>query len=177
MMQDLSFPYRTTRPIMTVLGILAFGAGAYVLFLRSQTNVRGLVLNHIIELSASDASFFYLALAAASVVLCLMGIVILLLSLFANRNIEITSTHLSVPRGILSPNNAIIPWDSITGLRDISMSNHHWLDVFHTGGKVRIAENMLGSEDFATVRQIVLGTVNRVQSRNNIGPCRRRPTR
>lgn len=99
---------------MTVLAILAFGAGAYVLFLRSQTDVRGLVLNHIIELSASDASLFYLALAAASVVLCLMGIVILLLSLFAHRNIEITSTHLSLPRSILSPNNAIIPWDSIT---------------------------------------------------------------
>ena len=161
-MQSQSFPYRTNRPFLMVIGALFFAGCAYFMYLKSQSNARGLILNHIVELSAADASLFYLALALASVTFVLMSVALLLLSLFARRFVEITPAHLSVPRGLFSLSNAIIPWESITGLRDIAMSGHHWLDVFHAGGKVRIAESMLGADEFATVQQLVRGTLDRI---------------
>ena len=164
-MQSLSFPYKTSKPLLMIAGVLFGGGGAYFMYLKSTTNTRGLILNRIIELDPTEASLFYIIVAIGCAILAIAAAAVLLLSFFGNRVLEITTKYISVPKNGLALTNTTIPWQDITDFRDMKVSGQRWLEVRHKGGKVSIAESMLSADDFNTVRQIIMQALGKLQQR------------
>ncbi|MCG5234641.1 hypothetical protein [Xanthobacter oligotrophicus] len=154
-MVDAAYAYKPRRPLMHVFGVILFGAGAYVMFLNARANNNEMIINNLIDLDSVSATIVFWMLFAACIAFCLAGVFSLFRGLTSNAVLTISQQGLRVPRMILGGPGTLVAWEGITHVRDISVRNVRFLELFHAGGKVTINEALLPQGAFDEVRSKV----------------------
>jgi hypothetical protein len=142
-MRVLQYSYKPSMGKL-LLGLPFFGIGAVWFFREYQTNGRGLILNHIIELSPRNASFFYLGLSVFCCLFVVLGLFAILGNLGGPKQLTLTDAQLTVPNSLYSSKLKTVKVSDIQGLRLVSMRGRY-LYVYHPGGTVRITEEYFPS--------------------------------
>ena len=145
-MTDLqTFQYKG-KPFLMLLVIAFFGACAAVLVYAAQSVSGGLIINGIIELSASGATIFYYVLAAASLCFVLLGLLGLRNALAVTREVEIASDRISAPKGLMSKTVVNVPFAEVQDIRRYAISGQEFLEVVHGNGKLSIPKQASKNE-------------------------------
>jgi len=139
-----------------MLGVLFFGAGGYLCFQDALRNKSGAIIDHIIPLSPSQATVFYWVMAAASIVLVLGALFGLYVSLVSQGRLVLTTTTLSVPRG-LSSQPVVIQLTNIATLQLLQVGRQLFIRVITRNGRgADISKSYFADasafEDFKTAR-------------------------
>ncbi|MFG1374768.1 hypothetical protein V5F32_21530 [Xanthobacter oligotrophicus] len=151
-MVDAEYTYKPRRPLMHILGVILFGAGAYVMFLNARANNDGMIINNLIDLDPASATIVFWILFAACIAFCLVGLFSLFRGMTSKAVLTISQQGLRVPRAILGGPGMLVAWEAITHVRDISVRNVRFLELLHTGGKITINEALLPQGAFDEVR-------------------------
>lgn len=138
-MDEITYPYRP-KPGRMLIVVIFFGAGALLLAHEALTNDRGLILNGIIHFGMEGATVFYWCVAGVCGAFAAGGLMATLFGLFSNQSVSLSETELSAPKHILSLENTVVPLSNIVRLELQSIRNLHFLNVYHRGGKLTIAE-------------------------------------
>lgn len=142
--QNLEYHYRA-RWRWAILTAIFFGACAAVLGSKAQSNDRGLILNGIIELSASGATTFYAALAWMSVAFVAIAVLFMLLRIVNPQKLVLTPEGLHAPRFPWSRTPVLIRYGDIREVTPHSMAGNHFVRIVHAGGKKELPESMFAS--------------------------------
>jgi hypothetical protein len=142
-MRVLQYPYEENVGKM-LIGIMLFGAGTAGFIYMFQSSGRGLILNHLIELSSSQAAIFYLLMAAIFGVFVLINLFAIIANIRSSKQLVLTESLLSVPNTTLSGKQQVLQVSDIQRLALFSVRGRY-LYVYHPGGKVIIAEERFPS--------------------------------
>lgn len=154
-MVDAAYTYKPRRLFMHVLGVILFGAGAYVMFLNASANNAGMIINHLIDLDSVSATIVFWIIFVACIAFCLVGLFSIFRGMTSNAVLTISQQGLRVPRVIRGGPGTLVAWEGITHVRDISVRNVRFLELLHAGGKVTINEALLPQGAFDEVRSRV----------------------
>jgi hypothetical protein len=132
--------------MLNMLTAVVLAAGfSWLLFHDFQTDKRGVVINHLIELSPGQAAIVDLVGAVMFGLFAIIGLLAILRNLRGPKHLTLTETQLIVPNsGFLGKLNVLNVSD-IQGVQLISIrrlfSQTRYLYVYHTGGKIWINED------------------------------------
>lgn len=146
------------RPKWTTIVLCAvfFGACAFVLTAKAQGNDRGLIINHIIELSPSGATVFYWVLAASSMGFVLMSGLLTVVRLTVHQRITVTEESLTFPPSRWSSEEATVPFGEIINLTASEVSGQRFFTIVYGGGKFTLTASLLPTNaDFDEICSIV----------------------
>lgn len=143
----ITFRYQPSPKIMLLCGLF-FCACAAGLGYQACTNTRGLILNGIIEFTASEASILYWILTVFSVLFVLAAALIMTSTLiYGVPDVVLTDDSISFPVGFLKKRPYSLPYSQITGLSQSETNGQRFL-VLRTATKTHhIILNWLGSKD------------------------------
>ncbi len=110
--------------------------------MRANSNDRGLIINHVIELSKNGATIFYRVFCFLS--LCFVAITIALTfhRLKYRQRITLTAADIIVPVSRWSADEKLIEYKDISSLSESNVSGQTFLYLFHSGGKYIINRSM-----------------------------------
>lgn len=141
-MQDTSYPYQFRYSIAFV-AILFFGLAAALFAYKAVHNDSGLIINHIIHLSASKATLFYWTLFALAIPFALVAF----LGLFGKkRKIVLTDQSITAPKKGLSKEIVTISYQEITTILVKVIQGQHLLKIVTDHQKLTIPASMLPSK-------------------------------
>src|SRR3974377_1058219 len=100
-MRNLRYPYKPNSGKMALVILLGAGCAAFFVHL-AQTNDRGLIIGHTIELSPDDATIFFWCMAALFGLIVLPCVYALLIGLTSSKELVLTETELTAPANIFS---------------------------------------------------------------------------
>lgn len=120
-----------------------FGLCAWVFWQKSHQEPRGLIINHIIELSPGNALIFHWLLFFASMAFVVLGLMVSVMSLKKERHITLTSHSLQTPKSGISNTEVEILFRNITAIQLHEVQGQRFLQISHGTGKTSIAQSML----------------------------------
>ena len=141
-MNEIRIPYKPNK-ILFVLVVAFFGFCAAYIGNIAATNDRGLILNRIIEFSSQGATIFYWVMSILTLALAVVGIFALAISVFSNREIVITNSLITCPKGAISKKQTTVNFSDITGIYIQTIQKTRILNIEHIGGKLSIPNSML----------------------------------
>ena len=154
MQQEMVFPYQP-KALRLVPGIILFGAGAFVEVHKAETNTRGLIINHMIELRPSEATGFYWTMAGLS----WLFFVVLILSaawfaMAKKTAITLRPTEMIVPPVGFRSRTIMIPYADIAAIQHRKLRRQEFLIITrHSGKAAHIVASMFPSRQvFAQIR-------------------------
>jgi hypothetical protein len=142
---EREFEYKPSWLII-ILGGLLFGVGVGVLAIKANYNNRGLIINHIIELTTSEATIFYWTLSFFSLCFVLMTVGLIFHRFKYRQRIAFTEKGIIVPKSRWSGEEKIIEYKDISGISRANISGQKFIYLIHSGGKFIINCNMLPSK-------------------------------
>lgn len=142
--EPIEYAYRPRGGWM-LFGTVFFSGCALVLRTKARENDRGLILNGIIELSASGATTFYWALVWTSVAFVAIATAALLLRILNPQKLVLTGDGLLAPRSLLSRTPMLIRYVDIREVFPHSVASNHFVRIVHAGGKKELPESMFAS--------------------------------
>lgn len=146
--------------------IILFGLCSWMFWHKTHEPPRGLIINHMIELSPSSAQIFHWALFVVSLCLVALGLVVFLNSFKSARQITISATSIRAPKSGISNLEVDIPFDSIKSLQLQEVQRQRFLHIQHAGGKLSIVQSMLSSKaEFEEICARLSAQVTRVAGR------------
>jgi len=142
---EREYEYKPSWLIIFLCGGM-FGLAAVFFGVRANSNDRGLIINHVIELSENGATIFYWVFCFLS--LCFVAITIALTfhRLKFRQRIAFTQTGVIVPVSRWSADEKLIEYKNISALSESNVSGQTFLYLFHSGGKYIINRGMLPSK-------------------------------
>ncbi|WP_342236311.1 hypothetical protein [Inquilinus sp. OTU3971] len=169
MTEVLHFPYKPRIGLMC-FGAVFFLAGGVLMAHKAATTNRGLVINHLVELSVGGARIFYGVFAGVSALFVLTCLFALAAGLFSRQSVELSDSDLSVPKNLFSPDPIILPISAIREVRLQTASRQRRLSIRHAGGVLYISETLLPSRSsFEALQAAILERLRRfnyVRSQN-----------
>lgn len=137
--------------------LLLFGLFTYFGLSQAMHNDRGLIINHIIELSASMATYFWWGIAMLSLLFTILGLVMVIKSLQAPSFITLYDTSMTVPKRPISNTLLTIEYSDIKMMSVNKISWVHTLQIEFLDGKVVIPEsNFVNKTAFKDMADILL---------------------
>ena len=112
--------------------------------LNARADNNGMIINNLIDLDPVSATIVFRMLFGACIAFCLADLFSLLRGMTSKAVPTISRQGLRVPRTILGGPGALVAWEEITRVRDISVRNVQFLELLHTGGKITINEARSG---------------------------------
>lgn len=134
---DRTFRYRP-RLMRLILAVAFFGVCGAVLRHEALTNQRRLLIEGLIELSPHQATQFYRALAAASLLFVVAGVFFGVAGLLNPRNVVLGHDGVQVPRTPLSVHTKLIRYGDIRRLFTTTVHRQHFLTIVHADGKASL---------------------------------------
>ena len=126
-----------------VLVMIFFGACAAVLFHVARTNDRGVVINHLIELSANGASYFFGALALASLGFVLIAIVAIYRGFTSEREVIVSDDSITAPKSAISKRTVTFRFEDVNTMKVQKVQKTRVLHLATHQGKLSIPNNMI----------------------------------
>ena len=141
------YRYRA-KPLVMILCAVFFTACGYAVLNDAQTNDRGLIIDHLIELDMHQATIFYWALFACCVGFVGIALVALISALTQETYVEVTDKGILVP-AIFRNNTTYVQFADVTQVRLQKVQRQAFLILTHPGGKASISRaNMPSKTDF-----------------------------
>lgn len=78
--------------------VVLFGLCAWMFWFKAHQPPRGLIINHLIELSPGGAQVLHWSLFAVSMLLAAMGVLVFIMSFKSERHITISATSIRAPK-------------------------------------------------------------------------------
>jgi hypothetical protein len=123
-MKHIEYPYKP-NPWMSFLSMLVLSGTTYIAFDTANTNDRGIIFYHLIELSPPNATIFYWGgffLIALSTLIYMLAIVS---AFFSKAKLTITDTEILVPSTIVfSSQNIIVQLADINNMDEMIQTNY-----------------------------------------------------
>lgn len=126
--------------------IIFFGWCAHFHLQRAKSNRRGLIINHLIEISPQDAASLYWVLFYVSLLFVLAGVAVLIFSVTNKRCVALNSTGLVAPKGGLLSSYVEIPYGEIRYVGTQKSRSELLLVVTHTAGELSLLKSLFPSE-------------------------------
>ena len=139
---EIRIPYKPNMKLF-VLVMVFFGACAAVLFQVAKTNDRGLVINHLIELSATGASYFFAALALASLGFVLIAILAIYRGLTSEREVIVSDDSITAPKSGVSKRMVTLRFEEVSAMKVQKVQKTRVLHLTSSQGKLAIPNNMI----------------------------------
>jgi uncharacterized membrane protein len=160
-MNETIYTYKQ-KPLPAIFGILFFVLCTYFLAKKASNNSQGLILNHIIEFSASGATNFYWALTFCSVIFVTLGAFLLIQSIFNSSTIKLTSQSMIAPTNGLRTKLVEIPYSSIQRIQIQSVQKQKFLHIFYLGGKHSLIQaRFRNNEEFEMLINTISSRIKR----------------
>ncbi len=131
--------------------IILIGGGmfglAVVFFAREAlNNDRGLIINHIIELSENGATIFYWVFCFLSFCFVAATLAMIYHRWRFRQRVALTADGIILPAGRFSAGEKFIEYKNISGLSETSINGQDFLNILHANGKDVITRSMLPSK-------------------------------
>jgi len=139
---EIRIPYKPNI-IVFLFVIVFFGICGATLFYVAKTNDRGLVINHLIELSATGASYFYGVLALASSLFVLLGIIVIGRGITSKREVIVGASAISAPKSGISQRMVTVAFGDISSMNVQKVQRTRILNINYNGGRLSIPNNMV----------------------------------
>lgn len=133
----LSYRYRV-RPFWMCASVILFGFAAVSLFDAASKNNRGMVIGHIVHLSASEATGVYWLLAACSVAFATLALYALALRYTRPRYVTLGNETFSFPKGYFSKTQITLRLDEIDEIYIQSAGQQSFITLKTQQGKYDI---------------------------------------
>ncbi|SRR5690606_14914370 len=140
-MQDVCIPCRP-RKLLGLAATLFFGLCAVILGLGAAHNTKPLVHKWLI-LPTQQATQAYWVLAAASVLIALLGLYLLVQGFISKKQIIFAATTLTAPKNGLSGGDVTVAYADIDGFHTETVHNTRVLHISHRSGTLAIPGAML----------------------------------
>ena len=144
--EQLEFPYKANAWTM-LAGMAFFGACAAGMASAALNNDRGLLLNGIIEFTPDGATRFYGAIAIVSALFVVGAIMMLVLSFTSPGSVRLTAAELYAPGTGFGRKPKAIPLHEIVDIGVQTIQRQRFMNVYHRGGKLSLAQSMLPSKE------------------------------
>jgi hypothetical protein len=140
--ETVGYPYKPKLRNI-VFACLLFGACSLVMFGQAITNRRGLILNGVFHFSVQGATAFYWTICAVSVAFVAFGFLRLTLGFKNGPPLMLTATQITVPQVGFSREPRTIDLTDIKRMNISTVYGQRFLNVYHSGGKLTIAQSLL----------------------------------
>ncbi len=155
-MSEIRHPYKP-KALIFILTILFFGVCSVILAIIASTNTQELVITHLIELSAKNASIFYWCLAVASIFFVMIAALGIYSALTSKNEIILTNIGFAVPKRPTSNKIVTINYSDITHVAPITVHGQNMLIIQHEGGNVSIQQSAMPNEQiYNQVMEMIL---------------------
>lgn len=129
--------------------LLIFGLFAYFGLSKALHNNRGLVINHIIELSASMATYFWWGSALLFLMLALLGLIMVIKSFQNPSLITLYDTQMTAPKKPISNTLLTVKYSDISKIEMHKIAKVRQLRINSPHGKIVIPDvNFVNKADF-----------------------------
>lgn len=154
--------------------VVLFGLCAWMFWFKAHQPPRGLIINHMIELSPGGAQIFHWSLFAVSMLLVAMSVLVFIMSFKSERHITISATSIRAPKSGISNLEVDVPFGSIKSLQLQEVQRQRFLHIHHAGGKLSIVQSMLSSKaEFEEICALLSAKVPRVAGQRTGHPAGR----
>lgn len=126
-----------------IFACLFFGACSLGTCGEAITNDRGLILNGIFHFSVQGATAFYWTLCAVCGAFVAFGLLRLTVGFKNEQPLMLTATHIIVPPVEFSREPKAVDLTDIKRMTVSTVYGQRFLNVFHNGGKLTIAQSLL----------------------------------
>jgi hypothetical protein len=159
--EQLEYPYKANAWMM-LLGTAFFGACTAGMASAALSNDRGLILNGIIEFTPDGATRFYGAIAIVSALFVIAALLMLVLSFVSPGSVRLTAEELCAPAGNFGRKPTKIPLDAIVDIGVHTVQRQRFMNVYHHGGKLSLAQSMLpNAEAFEKLHAALAASLRR----------------
>ena len=141
-METLEYSYKP-KPWAMALASSFFAACTLGMVHAARANDRGLILNGIIEFSATGATTFYWWVAGVSALFVLAGMAGLAVSVLAAQRLRLTATEIAAPRSVFSREATVVPLADVEAIDVQTIQRQRLMNVRHARGKFSIAQSLL----------------------------------
>jgi len=142
---EREYEYKPSWLIILLCGGM-FGLAAVFFAARANSNDRGLIINHVVELSENGATIFYWVFCFLSFCFVAITIALIFHRLKFRQRIALTATGIIVPVSRWSADEKLIEYKNISALSESNVSGQTFLYLFHLDGKYIINRSMLPSK-------------------------------
>jgi hypothetical protein len=142
---DIRFRYTPRWGTMIACAIF-FGICAFSIRAKAQTNDRGLIINGIIELSASGATTFYWILAWLAFGFVVAAVLMLVVRILNPQELVLTEGGLYAPKWAWSREPTFIRYQDILNVSSSTVGRQQFLKIVYIGGKRTITASLLESQ-------------------------------
>ena len=142
---EREYEYKPSWLIILLCGGM-FGLAAVFFGVRANSNDRGLIINHVIELSENGATIFYWVFCFLSLGFVTITIALTFHRLKFRQRIAFTPTGIIVPASRWSADEKLIEYKNILALSEANVSGQTFLNLFHSDGKYIINRSILPSK-------------------------------
>ena len=155
------FLYRPRRG--TILACAAFfGACTAILALKAVHNDRGLIINGLITLASSGATNFYWGFAALNASFLLVAAFLSVRRVAAPKELELGLDALSLPKGFLQRQTALIPYSDMRGVSEIRVNGQKYLQFTACGRKYCVTASLLPDEKaYVELKEFLISRAHR----------------
>lgn len=140
--EAVGYPYKPNLRNI-VFACLFFGACTVALFSEAITNRRGLILDGIFHFSVQGATAFYWTLCAVTGAFVAFGFLRLAARFKNGPPLMLTATHITVPQVGFSRQPRTVDLTDIKRMTVSTVYGQRFLNVYHSGGKLTIAQSLL----------------------------------
>ncbi|WP_158681376.1 hypothetical protein [Pseudoalteromonas sp. T1lg88] len=159
-MSEIRYPYKP-KLFVAILCILFFGIFSYFTGQVASENDRGLILNRVIEFSATGASIFYWAITGLFGVLSILGAVLLFKGVTSKNELVLTDEYIQAPKSGISNKIVTVKYENIENITEQKVQKNLFLNIFHDGGKLTLVSSVLPKkEDFEYVKSHIVSRIN-----------------
>lgn len=142
---ERDYEYKPSWLVIFGCGAL-FALAAAIFALRANSNDRGLIINHIIELSENGATYFYWVMCFLSAGFVTIAVALTFHRLKFRQRVALTANGIVVPASRWSAGEKFIEYKNISALSESSINGQHFLYIFHADGKYILNRGMLPSK-------------------------------
>ncbi len=142
--------------------LLIFGLFAYFGLSKALHNNRGLTINHIVELSASMATYFWWGSALLFSMLALLGLVMVIKSFQDLSLITLYDMQMTAPKKPISNTMLTVKYSDISKIKVHKIAKARQLHIDSPQGKIVIPDvNFANKADFDDLLNILMQKVPR----------------
>lgn len=146
--------YLYKKQTESALFVLIMGLGFSGFFINlAMTNDRGLIINRILEFSATHATYLYGFLGGIFSLTTISGLLMLIQSL-ANREdnyLVLYETYFTAPKTTSSKQQFTVKYSKITQLKLKTLKETHILYVYFDNEKITLSQGAFGRENFLEI--------------------------
>jgi hypothetical protein len=136
----------TPRWSVMIAGVFFFGIAGFVIRAEAASNDRGLIINGVIDLSASSATTFYGVLSWLSFGFVAIAALMLIVRVLNPQKLVLAEKGLYAPKWAWSRTATFIAYRDVLAISAFKVRNHEFLKIVHSGGKQNVAASLLKSK-------------------------------